>query len=266
MAIANKVTPYEKVQIARDKSRLQVGDFIEVLFDDFIELKGDRLYADDKSILGGIAMFHGIPVTVIGQRKGKTTEENIKYNFGMTSPEGYRKALRLMKQAEKFGRPVILFVDTPGAFPGLEAENRGQSIAIAESIAGMSSLEVPTISIITGEGSSGGALALATADSVWMLENSIYAILSPEGFASIMWKDSKRAQEASEIMKITASELKAFGLIDGILPEGSKCIPAMDRMLQDEITKLTKIKPTNLVRARYRKIREIDGIYKPERR
>ena len=194
------ITAYERVLLARSKDRAGIFDYIDALFTDFIELKGDRLGKEDGSIVGGIAMFHDIPVTIVGQRKGKTTEENIKYNFGMTSPEGYRKALRLMKQAEKFKRPVITFIDTPGAYPGLEAESNGQSTAIAENIAAMSSLETPVISIITGEGSSGGALALGVADKVWMLENAVYSILSPEGFASILWKDSARASEACDVM------------------------------------------------------------------
>ena len=179
MGTKKQLTPYEKVLTARDVKRPGIMEYIDVLFDDFMELHGDRLYRDDTSIVGGIALFHGMPVTVIGNRKGKNTEENIQYNFGMTSPEGFRKAVRLMNQAEKFGRPVITFVDTPGAYPGLEAESNGQSNAIAESIARMSCLKVPTVAVITGEGSSGGALALAVADSVWMLENAVYSILSP---------------------------------------------------------------------------------------
>ena len=258
------LAPYERVLLARRKDRMQITDYIELLFDDFIEMKGDRLYADDPSILGGVALFHGNPVTVIGHRKGKTTEESIKYNFGMTSPEGYRKALRLMKQAEKFKRPVVTFIDTPGAFPGLEAENRGQSIAIAENLAAMSDLAVPVIAIVTGEGSSGGALAIGVADTVWMLENAVYSILSPEGFASILWKDSKRAPEACAIMKITPEELKAFGLIDGIIPEGKRCIRAMDTMLEFELKRLSKLNASSLVAKRYEKYRAIDGIYKPQ--
>lgn len=211
-------------------------------------------------------MFHGIPVTVIGHRKGKNTEENIKYNFGMPSPEGYRKALRLMKQAEKFKRPVITFIDTPGAYPGLEAETNGQSIAIAENIAAMSSLETPILSVITGEGSSGGALAIGVADSVWMLENAVYSVLSPEGFASILWKDSTRAAEACDVMKLTAEELLQFGLIDGILPENEKLMQNIDDMLLAEIKRLQKLKGAALVKNRYRKFRSIDGAYKPRQK
>lgn len=250
---------YDRVQIARSKDRPSIMNYIDRLFDDFIELKGDRLYREDASIVGGIASFHGVPVTIIGHRKGKTTEENIKYNFGMTSPEGYRKACRLMKQAEKFQRPVITLIDTPGAYPGIEAESNGQSNAIAESIACMSSLKVPTIAIITGEGSSGGALALATADQVWMLENAIYAILSPEGFASILWKDAKRAAEACDVMKITAQELKDLELIDQVIPEGKKTMSILERMIQKELNRLGKMKTASLTEARYEKYRKIFG-------
>lgn len=263
MAENKKVTPYERVLLARKQNRPLITDYITALFDEFIEMKGDRLGGEDSSILGGVALFHGKPVTVIGHRKGHNTQENIKYNFGMTSPEGYRKALRLMKQAEKFGRPVITFVDTPGAYPGMEAEEHGQSIAIAESIAKMSSLKVPVVTIITGEGSSGGALAIACADSVYMLENAVYSILSPEGFAAIMWKDGKRASEACEIMKITADELLEFGLIDGIIPEGKKCFSQINKILVTEINRLTKLSSNALVGVRYNKYRNIDEIYKP---
>lgn len=253
------ITPYERVQLARSKDRPSIMDYIEELFDDFVELKGDRLFKEDKSIVGGIAMFHQMPVTVIGHRKGKTTEENIAFNFGMTSPEGYRKAMRLMKQAEKFKRPVITFIDTPGAYPGMEAESNGQSNAIAESIAMMSTLKVPVIAIITGEGSSGGALALAVADRVWMLENAVYSILSPEGFASILWKDAKRADEACEVMKITSAELKEMGLIDEVVKEGNRMFSTLDRMLLRELTGLRKQKETALVSARYEKFRKMNG-------
>ncbi len=257
------LTPYDRVQIARKKNRPTITDYIDVLFDDFIELKGDRLGAEDESILGGIASFRGMPVTVIGHRKGRTTEENIKYNFGMTSPEGYRKAVRLMKQAEKFHRPVITFVDTPGAYPGLEAETHGQSVAIAESIAKTITLKVPVITIITGEGSSGGALAISAADSVWMLENAVYSILSPEGFASIIWKDAKRAPEACDIMKITAGELLEFGLIDGVIPEGKQTLSTIRKMLSTELARLSKLSEQALVAERYRKYRHIEGEYAP---
>ena len=233
-------TPYEKVMLARDKDRLKITDYIDALFDDFIELKGDGIAGEDSAILGGIASFHGIPVTVIGHKKGATTEENIDCNFGMASPEGYRKAARLMKQAEKFNRPVITIVDTPGAYPGLMAEANGQANAIAENLALMSSLKVPIIAVITGEGSSGGALGIAVADRVFMLENAVYSILSPEGFASILWK------------------LLDHGIIDGIIGEGSKLIINMDEMIYGELTSLLKQKEESLLKNRYKKFREID--------
>lgn len=215
------LSAWERVQISRMKDRPVGSDYIQSLFTDFMEFHGDRYFADDKAIIGGIARFHGQPVTVIAQAKGTTTKENIERNFGMPSPDGYRKALRLMKQAEKFGRPVICFVDTPGAFCGLEAEERGQGEAIAKNIYEMSGLKVPVLSIIIGEGGSGGALAMATADEVWMLENSIYSILSPEGFASILWKDSTKAKEAAGVMKLTARDLYKAGVVEKVFSEPS---------------------------------------------
>ena len=213
------LSAWDRVQISRMKDRPVASDYIGSLFTDFMEFHGDRYYADDRAIIGGIARFRGQPVTVIAQAKGTTTKENIERNFGMPSPDGYRKALRLMKQAEKFGRPVICFVDTPGAFCGLEAEERGQGEAIARNICEMSGLKVPVLSVIIGEGGSGGALAMATADEVWMLENSIYSILSPEGFASILWKDSSRAREAAGVMKLTARDLCRAGIVEKVIPE-----------------------------------------------
>ena len=212
-------SPWETVILSRKSDRPTALDYIEKIFDDFMEFHGDRYFKDDGAIAGGIAMFHGIPVTVIGQQKGRNTKDNIKRNFGMPSPEGYRKALRLMKQAEKFGRPVICLIDTPGAFCGLEAEQRGQGEAIARNIYEMSGLKVPILSIVIGEGGSGGALALAVANEVWMLENSVYSILSPEGFASILWKDSKRAQQAAEVMKLTARHLLEAGIVEHVFAE-----------------------------------------------
>lgn len=256
----NDLHPYDRVKIARSKDRAVITDYIEHLFTDFVELKGDRLSGEDSSILGGIALFHGMPVTIIGHRKGKNTEDNIKYNFGMGSPEGYRKALRLMKQAEKFHRPVITFVDTPGAYPGIDAENHGQSIALAQSIATMSSLKTPIIAIVTGEGSSGGALALATADQVWMLENAIYSILSPEGFASILWKDSQRAKEASEVMRLTARDLLEFGIIDEIVEEGKELYSGLDQLLMKSLKELKKPDIKELLLKRYTKFRKIGRV------
>ena len=255
------VSAYERVQMARKQDRPLITDYINNLFDDFIELKGDRLFREDSSILGGIALFHGIPVTVIGHKKGRNIEDNVLCNFGMPSPEGYRKAIRLMQQAEKFNRPVITFVDTPGAYPGIEAEANGQSNAIAESIVLMTELRIPTISIITGEGSSGGALALASSDRVFMLENAVYSILSPEGFSSILYKDSHRASEAAELMKITAEELLEYELIDGIIPEGKNCIKTIDKMLKSELGRLVPMSKSMLVNSRYKKIRNFGKQY-----
>lgn len=216
----NKVAEaWDRVLLSRMKDRPVGEDYIHALFTDFIEFHGDRLFADDKAIIGGVARFHDMPVTVIAQAKGTNTKENIERNFGMPSPDGYRKALRLMKQAEKFHRPIICFVDTPGAFCGLEAEERGQGEAIARNIYEMSGLKVPVLSVIIGEGGSGGALAMATADEVWMLENSIYSILSPEGFASILWKDSTRAKEAAQVMKLTAADLLEACVVEKIIAE-----------------------------------------------
>ena len=210
---------WERVTISRKNDRPVGQDYIRILFSDFLEFHGDRCYGDDPAIIGGIARFAGIPVTVIAQAKGKSTKENVAHHFGMPSPEGYRKALRLMKQAEKFKRPILLFVDTPGAFCGIEAEERGQGEAIARNLFEMSSMKVPILSVVIGEGGSGGALALAVADEVWMLENAIYSVLSPEGFASILWKDSKRASEAAEVMKLTAADLKKLGVIEAVIAE-----------------------------------------------
>lgn len=212
-------TAWDTVQLSRAAGRPVATDYIDAIFDEFIEFHGDRYFGDDGAIVGGIALFGGMPVTVIGQQKGKNTKDNIKRNFGMPSPEGYRKALRLMKQAEAFGRPIICFVDTPGAFCGLEAEERGQGEAIARNLYEMADLTVPVLSIVIGEGGSGGALAMAVANEVWMMENAIYSILSPEGFASILWKDSKKAADAAKVMKITAADLAAMNLIEQVIPE-----------------------------------------------
>lgn len=219
MAQTQKINAWDRVLLSRRKNRPVGSDYIRMLFQDFTEFHGDRLYGDDPAIIGGIAYFKERPVTVIAQEKGTNTKENIMRNFAMPSPEGYRKALRLMKQAEKFHRPVICFVDTPGAFCGLEAEERGQGEAIARNLYELSGLKTPVLSIVIGEGGSGGALALAVADEVWMLENSIYSILSPEGFASILWKDSTKAKEAAKVMKLTADDLKKMGVIECVLEE-----------------------------------------------
>ena len=255
----SRYTPQEKVKLARHPDRPGTADFIEALFTDFFEQRGDRLCGEDASILGGIARFHGRPVTVVGHRKGKNLEENLRCNFGMPSPEGYRKAQRLMRQAEKFGRPIITFVDTPGAYPGKEAEERGQGEAVAQCLALMSALEVPIIAVITGEGNSGGALALAVANRVLMLEHAVYSVLSPEGFASILWKDAGRAGEACGVMKLTAQDLRRGGIVQGVLrePEGGAhtdweaAFRTLDAALKRELAALDKLKGKALARQRY---------------
>ena len=256
-------TPEEKVKLARHKDRPGIADFVDALFTDFFEQRGDRLYGEDASILGGVARFHGRPVTVIGHRKGRSLEEKIRCNFGMPSPEGYRKAQRLMKQAEKFGRPIITFVDTPGAYPGKEAEERGQGEAIAQSLALMSGLTVPVIAIITGEGGSGGALALAVANRVLMLEHAVYSVLSPEGFASILWKDPTRSGQACSVMKLTAQDLRRGGIVQGVLrePEGGAhtdweaTFRTVDAALRKELAALEKTKGPALAQQRYEMFR-----------
>ena len=260
-----EVTAAERVAIARHPQRPNITDYIDALFTDFFEQRGDRACREDAAILGGVALFHGRPVTVIGTRKGKTLEENLRCNFGMPGPEGYRKALRLMRQAEKFRRPIFTFIDTSGAYPGLEAEERGQGEAIARNLFEMSRLTVPVIAVVTGEGNSGGALALAVADRVLMLENAVYAILSPEGFASILWKDAQRSGEAAGLMKLTAPELQALGVIDDIIPEpegGAHTAPAqaireVDRALRRHLAALSKESGTALAVQRYQKFRRM---------
>lgn len=239
--VKHDINAWDRVMISRSTDRPTALDYINGIFSDFEEFHGDRHYGDDGATVGGIAYLDGCPVTVIGQQKGRTTKENIKRNFGMPSPEGYRKALRLMKQAEKFGRPIINFVDTPGAFPGLEAEEHGQGEAIARNLMEMSALKVPVLSIVIGEGGSGGALALAVANEVWMMENATYTILSPEGFASILWKDSKKAPEAAALMKVTAKELYDLKIIDKVIaetqPAGPDNIFALCKFIRKNIRK-----------------------------
>ncbi len=219
--IKQKNTPWEIVNLARDKNKPVATEYISKIFDDFIEFHGDRYFGDDSAIVGGIAKFKGKPVTVIGQAKGIDTATNVYRNFGMPSPHGYRKSLRLMKQAEKFGRPIICFVDTPGAYCGITAEEGGQGEAIARNLFEMSGLTVPILTIIIGEAGSGGALAMAVSNEVWMMENSMYAILSPEGYASILWKDGSRASEAAEEMRLTPKDLMELGIIDDVIKEPS---------------------------------------------
>lgn len=217
--IYSNMEPWNRVQVARHPERPTTFDYIEKIFTDFIEFHGDRCFADDEAVIGGIAFFEGQPVTIIGHQRGKTTKENIRRNFGMPHPEGYRKALRLMKQAEKFRRPIICFIDTKGAYPGKAAEERGQSEAIAKNLFEMAGLKVPVISVVIGEGGSGGALALGVTNRIYMLENSTYSVISPEGAASILWRDASLAKQAAEAMKITAQDLKEMGIVDEVIPE-----------------------------------------------
>ncbi|MBQ9935790.1 MAG: acetyl-CoA carboxylase carboxyltransferase subunit alpha [Lachnospiraceae bacterium] len=267
--MCKNLDPHDKVYLARHKKRPKITDYIENIFEDFFEQQGDDLGKEDGSIYGGIATFNGIPVTVIGHRKGNDLAENLKCNFGMPGPEGYRKALRLMKQAEKFGRPIITFIDTPGAYPGVEAETNGQGTAIATNLAKMSALKVPVIAIVTGEGSSGGALAIGVANSVLMLENAVYSILSPEGYATILWKDSTRSDEACEMMKLTAQDLKSFNVIDDIIPEpvgGAHINPKavykmVAKYLTKEMSKYSKMNQDEVSKHRYKKFRNIDTQY-----
>ena len=256
---------YERVQKARGKDRPTGVQYIRHLLTDFMELHGDRRFADDGAVVAGLACLRNLPVTVVAIEKGSTTRERVAHNFGAPNPEGYRKALRLMKQAEKFRRPIFTFIDTAGAYPGLEAEEHGQGEAIARNLFEMSRLTVPVIAVVTGEGNSGGALALAVADRVLMMENAVYAILSPEGFASILWKDAQRSGEAAELMKLTAPELKKLGVIDGIVrePEGgaqtdpSRTLWNLDRALTACLEPLLKESAVSLTERRYQKFRAL---------
>lgn len=246
-------TAYETVTAARSKDKVATADLINNIFSNFTELHGDRQLSDDPAVIGGIALLNATPVTVIGTQKGKNTAENIERHFGTVEPEGYRKAVRLMQQAEKFKRPVITFVNTPGAYPGMDAEYHGQGSAIANSLIVGMELRVPYISIIVGEGGSGGALALATGDTVWMMENSIYSVLSPEGYASIVWKDSKRVIEASEALKLTPEHLLEDGIIDKIVPEvvDQTSTQNLKQMLVTEVNRLSQFSADELVQRRH---------------
>ena len=254
--------PYERVKIARDAKRPTGLDYINNIFDGFVELHGDRRFADDKAMVGGIARLNGSPVTVIAIEKGHTAKERAMRNFGAPNPEGYRKALRLMKQAEKFGRPIICFIDTSGAYCGIGAEERGQGQAIAENLVEMSTLSVPVISILIGEGGSGGALALAVADRVWMLKNAVYSVISPEGCASILWKDASKAEDAAASLKLTAEDAKSLGIIERILSERDLGKPEFyDRirgLLDKEIQELSH--EPELVQKRYERFRRIGAV------
>lgn len=265
------LSPYDHVYLARKSTRPNIKDYINHLFDDFIELHGDRLAKDDGSIVGGIGLFNQQPVTIVGHLKGKTLEDNLKCNFGMSSPEGYRKAMRLMKQAEKFKRPIIAFVDTPGAYPGMEAEMHGIGEAIARNLLEMSLLKVPIITIVIGEGGSGGALALSVSDRLVMLENSVYSILSPEGFASILWKDQegKRVAEAASLMKLTAKDLYERHIIDHIIDEDLKGATVesyevyrqIKEYLNTNLKELQKLSTSQLINKRYEKYRKIGQVF-----
>ncbi len=250
---------YERVRLARESSRPTGLDYIKNIFKGFIEFHGDRRYADDTAIVGGIAKLCNIPVTVIAIEKGHTAKERSYRNFGAPHPEGYRKALRLMKQAEKFGRPIVCFIDTSGAYCGIGAEERGQGQAIAENLIEMSTLCVPVISILIGEGGSGGALALAVADRVWMLQNSVYSVISPEGCASILWKDAAKAEKAADSLKLTADDAKRLGVIERIIEEreiGKKeFYDKIRTLLSDELAQLSK--DPDLVGSRYERFRRI---------
>ncbi|MDR3307393.1 MAG: acetyl-CoA carboxylase carboxyltransferase subunit alpha [Coriobacteriales bacterium] len=259
-------SPQEKVKIVRDFKRPHARNFIDGLFDDFFEIHGDRCFGEDRALLCGIAHFEGVPVTVAGHVKGANLEQNLASNFGMPNPEGYRKFARVVKQAQKFHRPVITFVDTPGAYPGKGAEERGQGEAIAQCLYILSGLETPVITIVTGEGGSGGALALSVADRIYMLEHAIYSILSPEGFASILWKDARRANEACDVMKLTAQDLKGFDMIDGIIPEPEEGITANPQaafdgiraVIRSSLEELNALDTQTLLEHRYQRFRKFN--------
>ncbi len=263
--IYGNMKPWDRVQIARHNERPTTLDYISYLFSDFIELHGDRLYGDDEAIVAGIAKFQGMPVTVIGHQRGKDTKENLRRNFGMPHPEGYRKALRLMKQANKFKRPIICFIDTKGAYPGIAAEERGQSEAIARNLLEMAGFTVPIICIVIGEGGSGGALALGVGNHIHMLENSTYSVISPEGAAALLWKDSGLAQRAAETMKITAPDLKELQVIDEIIPEVrggahrdlENQAKEIGKVLERSLAELAKLSEERLVEQRYEKFNKI---------
>ena len=248
------------IKEARDQARLTALDFAQGICENFIELHGDRSFQDDGAVIGGIGTLDGQPITVVGIQKGRNLQDNLQRNFGQPHPEGYRKALRLMKQAEKFGRPVVTFINTAGAYPGVGAEERGQGEAIARNLLEMSDLKMPIIASIIGEGGSGGALALAVADKVWMLENSIYAVLSPEGFASILWKDGSRAMEAAELMKITSHELLDMGVVDKVIPEAGlsnqDLLYAVKQEIVAELANLSQLPLEQLLEARYQRFRK----------
>jgi acetyl-CoA carboxylase carboxyl transferase subunit alpha len=263
--VYSTLTAWQRTQLARHPKRPHTLDFFGLIFEDFIELRGDRLYGDDKAIVGGLARFEGESVVAIGHQKGRDTRENIARNFGMPHPEGYRKALRLMKLADKFRKPLFTFIDTPGAYPGIGAEERGQAEAIARNLREMAALRTPIISVVTGEGGSGGALAVGVADRVLMLEYAIYAVISPEGCAAILWGDASKAPQAAELMRLTAPELLRLGVVDAIIAEPmggahrnwEAAAAALKQALRDRLWELKSRSPDELVRARYERFRRI---------
>ena len=261
----NQLTPWQKVEIARNPKRKTSIEYIEQIFDEFIELHGDRNFKDDQAIICGLGLIGNQSYTIIAEQKGRTTKENVLRNFGMPNPESYRKAIRFMKQAEKFNRPVITFIDTKGAYPGVGAEERGQGEAIAKSMFEMAKLKVPVISIVIGEGSSGGALAIGVSNKIYMLENAIYSILSPEGYSSILWKDSSRYEEAAEKMKLTAKDLYEMKVIDTIIPEPvemkesdfEQVIKIIKQEIETDIAKMQEKTKEEIVEERYQKFRNL---------
>jgi acetyl-CoA carboxylase carboxyl transferase subunit alpha len=267
-SIFSSLTPWQRCQIARHPERPYTLDYIGTIFSGFMQLHGDRRYADDPAIVAGFALFDGDPVAIVGHQKGRDTNEKLRRNFGMPRPEGYRKALRIMHLAARFRRPIISFVDTPGAYPGIHAEERGQAEAIADNLIEMARLPVPIVVLVTGEGGSGGALALGVGDRVLMLEHAIYSVISPEGCAAILWKDQNRAEDAAKALRLTARDLKHFGVIDEILPEpagGAHMDPrtmaeAVGGALRRHLRQLRKIKPDALIARRYKKYRAL-GVY-----
>ncbi len=262
------LTPWQRVQVARHLKRPHTLDLLQLLFDDFVELHGDRLYRDDQAIVGGLASFEGRSAVVIGHQKGRDTRENLRRNFGMAHPEGYRKALRLMKLGEKFQKPVVVFIDTPGAYPGVGAEERGQSEAIARNLREMAVLKTPIVAVVTGEGGSGGALGIGVADRILMLEYAIYSVISPEGCAAILWGDAAKAPEAAEVLKLTAPELLNLGVIDGIIREPlggahrghEETAGEIRTALREHLETLTRLTPETLVAQRYERFRRM-GVF-----
>ena len=266
--IYSKLTPWQTVQLARHSRRPYVLDFIEHLFTDFVEIQGDRRFGEDPAIITGMAWFHDKPVAVIGHQKGRDTKQKIRRNFGMPRPEGYRKALRVMKMADKFERPIFCFVDTPGAYPGIDAEERGQAEAIAVNIREMARIRVPIIVAVTGEGGSGGALAVAVGDEILIMEHSIYSVISPEGCAAILWKDAGRAEEAADGLKLTATDLLELGLVDRIVPEPvggahtahRRAAQILNKYLVEALERVERLSPEERVEARYQKFRRMGEV------